>query len=179
MKGIYTGDCIELDKEDILLLQEKRHPVQEEALKDLPEGNKEDLFALPLPFMAAVQTAKSFYAKGTGKYGKGYAEGQWKVDPNDPWFWCHFVRDPVMPGSLGTDGLFQLAGIWRTFTRKIQGRPRALEGKFTYDGQIFPDAHCVYYRVDISRFLKNRRLMQFDGQIAVDDPENVIYRYES
>lgn len=164
----------QFDAEDIRLVQERQHPVQQWGQTVMPD----DVYCLPLPFMAAIESAKFYYAKGSGKYGKGYATGLWTVRPTDPWFWCHFVGDPVMPGSLGVDAIFQLAGGWSGSLQKIRGRARALDGKFTYRGQVFPTNHTIFYRIDIMRCLAKKGTVMFDGTLAVDDPTNVIYTLE-
>jgi 3-hydroxyacyl-[acyl-carrier protein] dehydratase/trans-2-decenoyl-[acyl-carrier protein] isomerase len=92
---------------------------------------------LPLPNMLMLDRITQISGSG-GKYGQGEVEAEFDVQP-DAWFFaCHFKDDPIMPGSLGLDGLCQLLGFylgWHGF----KGKGRALGiGEVKYKGEIVP-----------------------------------------
>jgi 3-hydroxyacyl-[acyl-carrier protein] dehydratase/trans-2-decenoyl-[acyl-carrier protein] isomerase len=173
---INIDETIYLNKKDIAEIESKTHYSQD-FIREMDGDSSEDVYALPVPYMAALHSAKLCYKKGTGKYGKGYAEGELKLTQEDPWFWCHFLGDPVMPGSQGTDGFLQLAGCWGGATGKVSGRVRALAGNFEYMGQVLPINKKIFYRLEIVRFLKKKKLIFFEGHMAVDTPDNIIYNF--
>ena len=84
-----------------------------------------------------------------------------------------------MPGSQGQDVIFQLAGLWSMAKSEMIGKPRALAGDFNFSGQILPTNKKVFYRIDIQRFLKKKKILFFKGSIAVDQPDNFIYEFEN
>ena len=104
-----------------------------------------------------------------GGHGKGVVEAELDIRP-DLWFFdCHFKNDPVMPGCLGLDALWQLTGFFLGWCGHL-GKGRALgvkEVKFT--GQILPENLLVKYRVDIKRIIKSKLVMALsDGSVEVD-----------
>lgn len=173
----WPTDTILLDSEDIHLIAMKAHPWQIDQAKKNNLPDKEDWFSLPQQYMQCFHNVELHYRKGTGKYGKGYALADYHISHNDPWFWCHFLGDPVMPGAQGQDGFTQLGGMWAAGSCQITGRGRALAGAFTYEGQVLPTTKTIYFRLDVLRFLKKKRVVFFDGYMAVDDPENIVYRF--
>jgi len=178
-KGIelMQKDVIELDQSDLVKLYNKNHEWHQMLVDKFNLPSAGELPSLPQPFMLGFNKAKLVYAEGSGKYGKGYAEAELDVSQNDPWFWCHFLGDPVMPGSIGLDAFLQLTGTWSFFSAAIYGRARALDGSYAYNGQVFPYSKKVYYRMDVNRLLKKKRLLFFDGHLAVDTPDNIIYSF--
>ena len=93
----------------------------------------------------------------------------------DLWFFqCHFLGDPVMPGCLGLDAMWQLVGFYLTWLGS-PGRGRALGcGEVKFTGQVLPSARKVAYEIDITRVI-NRKLVvaQADARTLVDG--EVIY----
>ena len=85
----------------------------------------------------------------TGHYGKGELKAEFDIKP-DLWFFdCHFEDDPVMPGCLGHDALWQLVGFYLVWGGH-QGRGRALGvGKVKFTGQILPTSKLVTFQIDI------------------------------
>lgn len=175
--GLKPPAEMNLDKDDLMRLYNKDHEWHSLLVKKFNLPSASELPSLPQPFMLGFDRARLVYAEGAGKYGKGYAEAELDVSANDPWFWCHFLGDPVMPGSLGLDAFLQLTGTWSFFSAGIYGRARALDGAYTYNGQVFPFNKKVFYRMDVNKLLKKKRLLFFDGHLAVDDPGNIIYSF--
>ncbi|WP_104401194.1 bifunctional 3-hydroxydecanoyl-ACP dehydratase/trans-2-decenoyl-ACP isomerase [Vibrio penaeicida] len=92
--------------------------------------------------------------KGNGRYNKGMLEAEFLIDPTHWFFKCHFKGDPVMPGCLGLDALWQLLGVFLGWSG-LQGKGRALGvGEVKFSGQIFPDASSIQYKLDIKRVFK-------------------------
>ena len=87
-------------------------------------------------------------------------------------FACHFRGDPVMPGCLGLDAMWQLVGFWLTWQR-LPGRGRALGvGEVKFTGQVLPSARLVSYRIDIKRVIRRKLIMAIgDASMAVDGRE--------
>lgn len=138
----------------------------------------EEIYALPTPYMGVLQEI-TINLNPSGKYNKGCADGKLFISQEDPYFWCHFLGDPVMPGSQGLDGFMQLAGCWAGATGKIFGRARALTGEFKFYKQILPTSKVVHFHVDVQRFLPNKKLIYFDGYMALEKEDNIIYEFKN
>ena len=104
-----------------------------------------------------------------GTYGKGEIIAELDIKP-DLWFFdCHFKDDPVMPGCLGLDALWQLVGffmIWNGYT----GKGRALGvGDVKFRGQVLPAAKKVTYHLNIKRMIASKlKYIIADGSVSVD-----------
>ena len=112
-----------------------------------------------------------------GSLGKGSITAEMDVRP-DLWFFaCHFDDDPVMPGCLGLDALWQLCGFFLSWSG-CKGRGRALgAGAVKFTGQILPTARKVMYSLDVKRLVhRSLSLLIADGSVSVDG--RVIYRAE-
>ena len=108
-------------------------------------------------------------AADDGTCGKGSLTAELDIRP-DLWFFaCHFRGDPVMPGCLGLDALWQLCGFFMAWSG-CQGKGRALgAGLVKFTGQILPDAQRVTYTLDFKRLVKRTLSMVIaDGAVAVD-----------
>jgi 3-hydroxyacyl-[acyl-carrier protein] dehydratase/trans-2-decenoyl-[acyl-carrier protein] isomerase len=131
---------------------------------------------LPKPNMLMLDRITLISDEG-GKYGKGEIRAELDINP-DLWFFeCHFEGDPVMPGCLGLDAMWQLVGfhlVWQG----LQGRGRALGvGKVKFTGQVLPTARKVTYQIDIKRVIARKLNMAIaDGSLSVDGRE--IYTAE-
>ncbi len=131
---------------------------------------------LPLPNMLMTDRISLITEEG-GKYGKGEIKAELDIRP-DLWFFdCHFEGDPVMPGCLGLDAMWQLVGFHLVWLG-LQGRGRALGvGKVKFTGQVLPAAKLVEYQIDIKRVISRKLNMAIaDGTMSVDGRE--IYTAE-
>lgn len=135
-----------------------------------------DSAKLPLPNMLMTDRITLINNTG-GKFGKGEIVAELDIWP-DLWFFdCHFVGDPVMPGCLGLDAMWQLVGFFLVWSGQL-GRGRALGvGKVKFRGQVLPTAKLVTYRLDFKRLITRKLSLAIaDGTVAVDGRE--IYTAE-
>ncbi len=126
---------------------------------------------LPADPMLMFDRITKISAEG-GKYGKGEITAELDIHP-DLWFFkCHFQDDPVMPGCLGLDAMWQLAGFFLPWLGEL-GRGRALgAGEIKFTGQVLPTAKLVSYKIDIARVIRGKlKLVIADGSMSVDGRE--------
>lgn len=126
---------------------------------------------LPLPNMLMLDRITRITNEG-GTYGKGEIIAELDINP-DLWFFeCHFEEDPVMPGCLGLDAMWQLVGFYLGW-RGNEGRGRALgSGEVKFTGQILPTAKLVTYSIQIKRVIERKLVMGIaDGSVSVDGRE--------
>ncbi|MEJ2171656.1 MAG: 3-hydroxyacyl-[acyl-carrier-protein] dehydratase FabA [Woeseiaceae bacterium] len=126
---------------------------------------------LPLPPMLMTDRIPLISADG-GKYGKGEIRAELDIRP-DLWFFdCHFEDDPVMPGCLGLDAMWQLVGFYLVWLG-LEGRGRALGvGKVKFSGQVLRSAKLVTFQLDIKRVISRKLNMAIaDGTLSVDGRE--------
>ena len=128
---------------------------------------------LPQPPMLMFDRIVEITADG-GRHGKGQAVAELDIHP-DLWFFeCHFQGDPVMPGCLGLDAMWQLVGFFLGWLGS-PGRGRALgTGEVKFTGQVTPKNKLVTYRIDLKRVITRKVCMGIaDGTVEVDG--RVIY----
>jgi 3-hydroxyacyl-[acyl-carrier protein] dehydratase/trans-2-decenoyl-[acyl-carrier protein] isomerase len=126
---------------------------------------------LPLPPMLMVDRITHIDGDG-GAHGLGRIEAELDIKPNLWFFGCHFKGDPVMPGCLGLDAMWQLVGFYLTWLR-LPGRGRALgAGEVKFAGEIGPGVKLVRYVIDIKRVIKRKLNMAVaDARLLADGKE--------
>ena len=126
---------------------------------------------LPLPNMLMMDRVTHISDEG-GAHGKGRIEAELDITPDLWFFQCHFQGDPVMPGCLGLDAMWQLVGFFLVWKRN-PGRGRALGvGEVKFAGQVLPTAKVVRYEIDIKRVVERKLVLAIaDGRVLVDGRE--------
>ncbi len=148
------------------------------SFSELIECGKGKIFGpgnakLPLPPMLMFDRITHIANEG-GAHGKGEIVAELDVKP-DLWFFeCHFEGDPVMPGCLGLDAMWQLLGFYLGWTG-APGSGRALGlGELKFSGQVLPETKLVKYVLDIKRVINRSLVLGIaDGKVIADD--KVIY----
>ena len=128
---------------------------------------------LPLPPMLMFDRITEIN-DNNGAFNKGSIKAELDIK-DDLWFFdCHFKGDPVMPGCLGLDAMWQLVGFFLGWSGG-PGKGRALGvGEVKFKGQVLPTAKKVTYRIDLKRVIKRKLFMGLgDGTVEVDG--RVIY----
>ncbi|MFL6935298.1 MAG: 3-hydroxyacyl-[acyl-carrier-protein] dehydratase FabA [Xanthobacteraceae bacterium] len=128
------------------------------------EGNAQ----LPLPPMLMFDRISEI-AEAGGEYGRGLVRAVLELKP-DLWFFpCHFKGDPVMPGCLGVDALWQMVGFFLGWLGS-SGRGRALGvGEVKFSDQVLPSVKKVVYGVDLKRVFRSKLVLGIaDGWLEAD-----------
>ncbi|MFT6395183.1 MAG: 3-hydroxyacyl-[acyl-carrier protein] dehydratase/trans-2-decenoyl-[acyl-carrier protein] isomerase [Methylophilaceae bacterium] len=131
------------------------------------EGNAQ----LPLPPMLMFDRIVSIAEDG-GAYNQGQIIAELDINP-DLWFFdCHFTGDPVMPGCLGLDAMWQLVGFYLGW-KGGPGRGRALGvGEVKFSGQVLPETKMVTYKIDLKRVILRKLVMGIaDATMSIDGRE--------
>jgi len=158
--------------------EKRMNPKNSFSYEELIECGHGNLFGpgnaqLPLPPMLMLDRITSINEDG-GVYGKGQIIAELDIKP-DLWFFdCHFENDPVMPGCLGLDAMWQLVGFYLGW-KGGPGRGRALgAGEVKFTGQVTPDSKLVTYHIDLKRVIMRKLFMGIaDARMEVDG--KVIY----
>ena len=113
---------------------------------------------LPAPPMLMFDRITKITSDG-GSHGKGYIEAELDIR-DDLWFFdCHFIGDPVMPGCLGLDAMWQLVGFFLGWSGAA-GRGRALGvGEVKFTGQVTPVVRKVVYKINMKRVIMRKLVM--------------------
>ena len=153
----------------------KQHSFDREELLACSRG---ELFGpgnaqLPAPNMLMLDRIKHIHEEG-GEHGKGELIAELDISP-DLWFFdCHFQGDPVMPGCLGLDAMWQLIGFYLGWLGN-PGRGRALgAGEVKFFGQVLPTAKKVTYKIDMTRVIQ-RKLVMGVGNATMEVDGREIY----
>ena len=123
---------------------------------------------LPAPPMLMFDRIVKIAAEG-GTHGKGCIEAELDIT-DDLWFFaCHFIGDPVMPGCLGLDAMWQLVGFFLGWSG-APGRGRALGvGEVKFTGQVTPKVEKLVYKIDLKRVIMRKLVMGVgDGLLEAD-----------
>ena len=151
-------------------MSERKNQFDKEGLLSCSRG---ELFGpgnsqLPAPNMLMMDRIIEITEDG-GEKGKGYIQAELDITP-DLWFFdCHFPGDPVMPGCLGLDAMWQLVGFFLGWCGG-PGKGRALGvGEVKFSGQILPTAKKITYKITMKRVIKRKLFMGIgDGVVEVD-----------
>ncbi|WP_435276951.1 bifunctional 3-hydroxydecanoyl-ACP dehydratase/trans-2-decenoyl-ACP isomerase [Psychrobium sp. nBUS_13] len=144
--------------------------------EDLLASGRGELFGqgnpqLPAPNMLMMDRIVSMTEDG-GTFSKGEIIAELDIT-KDLWFFdCHFIGDPVMPGCLGLDAMWQLVGFYLGWIGG-QGRGRALGvGELKFTGQVLPNAKKVTYKINMKRVINRKLVMGMaDATMEVDGRE--------
>ena len=154
---------------------EKPHSLTRE---DLLKSGRGELYGpnnaqLPLPPMLMMDRITLITDEG-GLYGKGEIIAELDITPDLWFFGCHFQGDPVMPGCLGLDAMWQLVGFFLCWMGG-PGKGRALGvGEVKFTGQVLPTSKKVIYRINMKRLILRKLVMGIaDATMEVDG--KVIY----
>ena len=123
---------------------------------------------LPLPNMLMVDRIVEINRDG-GKYGRGEIIAELDITPDLWFFGCHFESDPVMPGCLGLDAMWQLVGFFLGWTG-APGRGRALGcGEVKFSGQVLPKHRKITSHIHMKRVMNSKLVLGIaDAEMSVD-----------
>jgi len=148
------------------------------SYEDLLTCAKGELFGpgnaqLPMPPMLMFEKITNISSNG-GANDKGVIQAEMSIKP-DLWFFdCHFINDPVMPGCLGLDAMWQLLGFYLGWLGE-KGRGRAISvGNVKFSGMILPQTKKLEYTINLKRVLTSKLVLGIaDGLLSADG--EVIY----
>lgn len=133
------------------------------------EGNAQ----LPVPPMLMFDRITRISEDG-GEFDKGQIIAELDIKPDHWFFQCHFVNDPVMPGCLGLDAMWQLIGFYLGWLG-APGRGRALgSGEVKFTGQVTPKHKKVVYQIDMKRVIL-RKLVMGVANASMSADSKIIY----
>ncbi len=151
-------------------MSEKRSSFDKDELLACARG---ELFGqgnaqLPLPPMLMFDGIETI-TEEAGAYGKGLIRAVLDIRPDLWFFQCHFKGDPVMPGCLGLDALWQLCGFYLGWLG-LPGRGRALGvGEVKFTDQVLPTVKRIIYGIDIKRIFRGKLVLGIaDGWLEAD-----------
>ena len=126
---------------------------------------------LPIGHMRMLDRI-TWIAEHGGAFGNGELRAELDIDPSLWFYQCHFRDDPVMPGCLGLDAMWQLIGFFLAW-KGFKGLGRALGvDEVRFSGQVLPSVKRVSYRIDIKRIVARKLVMVVgDGSLAADGRE--------
>tara|TARA_B100001175_G_scaffold3876_1_gene3105 strand:- start:655 stop:1155 length:501 start_codon:yes stop_codon:yes gene_type:complete len=145
--------------------------------KDLISCAKGELFGpgnaqLPMPPMLMFDKITNISSEG-GSKNKGIIKAEMEIKP-DLWFFdCHFIDDPVMPGCLGLDAMWQLLGFYLGWLGE-KGKGRAISvGNVKFSGMILPQTKKLEYTINLKRVLTSKLVLGIADGILLADGEPI------
>ena len=145
--------------------------------KDLISCAKGELFGpgnaqLPMPPMLMFDKITNISSEG-GSKNKGIIKAEMEIKP-DLWFFdCHFIDDPVMPGCLGLDAMWQLLGFYLGWLGE-KGKGRAISvGNVKFSGMILPQTKKLEYNINLKRVLTSKLVLGIADGILLADGEPI------
>ena len=143
------------------------------SFDDLIRCAKGELFGfgnaqLPMPPMLMFDKITNISSVG-GTKNKGIIEAEMEITP-DLWFFeCHFIDDPVMPGCLGLDAMWQLLGFYLGWLGE-KGKGRAISvGNVKFTNMVLPSTKKLQYTINLKRVLTSKLILGIaDGQLNAD-----------
>ncbi len=153
---------------------QKRNSYGYDSLIECAQGNMfgKGNAQLPMPPMLMIDRITKISNEG-GRNGRGEILAELDVKP-DLWFFdCHFPNDPVMPGCLGLDAMWQLLGFFLGWLGE-QGQGRAISvGKVKFSGMVLPSSKKLQYRINIKRVLTSKLVLGIADGILSSDGEDI------
>mgnify|MGYP003324898216 FL=1 len=145
--------------------------------EDLISCAKGELFGpgnaqLPMPPMLMFDKITNISSEG-GSKNKGIIKAEMEIKP-DLWFFdCHFIDDPVMPGCLGLDAMWQLLGFYLGWLGE-KGKGRAISvGNVKFSGMILPQTKKLEYNINLKRVLTSKLVLGIADGILLADGEPI------
>ena len=151
------------------------------TFEDLIECAKGNMFGdgnpqLPMPPMLMFDRITHIDESG-GDFDKGIVRAELDINPELWFFDCHFVNDPVMPGCLGLDAMWQLLGFYLGWLG-LEGKGRALSvGNVKFSGMVLPTVKKLEYKITLKRVLTSKLILGIGNGILTADGEE-IYKAE-
>lgn len=123
---------------------------------------------LPAPPMLMMDRITEISLEG-GEFGRGRVVAELDITPHLWFFACHFIGDPVMPGALGLDAMWQIVGYWLGWSGS-PGKGRAVGvGEVRFRGDVTPDNQLVRYEVSLKQVRRGRLAVGVgDGRLYCD-----------
>ena len=147
-----------------------------EELLDCGHGNMFGIgnARLPLPPMLMFDRITKINSDG-GEFGKGEIIAEFDIDPSLWFFECHFEKDPVMPGCLGLDAMWQLVGFFLGWIGE-PGRGRALgAASIKFAGEILQDTKKVEYIINMKKVIKRGVVVGVGNGIVKADGKTIYH----
>ncbi len=128
---------------------------------------------LPSPPMLMINRISDI-SETSGANNKGYIRAEFDIH-KDLWFFpCHFEGDPVMPGCLGLDALWQLTGFYLGWLGE-PGKGRAIStGEVKFTGMVTPETKLVEFEIDFKRVMRGRLVLGIADGLVKADGETVF-----
>jgi len=151
------------------------------TFEDLIECAKGNMFGagnpqLPMPPLLMFDRITHIDESG-GDFDKGIVRAELDIDPKLWFFDCHFVNDPVMPGCLGLDAMWQLLGFYLGWLG-LEGKGRALSvGNVKFSGMVLPTVKKLEYKITLKRVLTSKLILGIGNGMLIADG-NEIYKAE-